>query len=77
MIGSYPLAFGTTFQIIGMLRRQQLDGMSPNFINERNDLIQKVTLDDVNRVAKKLINPEHLTFIVVGKPDGIETGESK
>ncbi len=77
MIGAYPLAFGTTFQIIGMLRRQQLDGMSPNFINERNDLIQKVTLDDVNRVAKKLINPEQLTFIVVGKPDGLKTGESK
>jgi len=28
-------------------------------------------------VAKKLINPEQLTFIVVGKPDGLKTGESK
>ena len=77
MIGTYPLAFGTTFQITGMLRRQQLDGMDSNFVNERNNLIQKVTLEDVNRVAKKLINPEKLTFIVVGKPDGLKTGESK
>lgn len=77
MIGAYPLAFGSTYQIIGMLRLQQLDGMGPNFSNERNQLIEKVTLEDVNRVAKSLLNPEKLTFIVVGRPDGLKAGESK
>lgn len=77
MIGAYPLSFGTTIQIIGMLRRQQLDGMGADFVNIRNELVQKVTLDDVNRVAKKLINSEKLTFIVVGKPEGLKIGESK
>ena len=77
MIGAYPLSFGTTVQIISMLRRQQLDGMDSNFVNIRNELIRKVTLNDVNRVAKKLINPEKLTFIVVGKPKDLKIGESK
>lgn len=77
MIGAYPLAFGSTYQIIGMLRMQQLDGMSPNFVNERNRLIEKVTLEDVNRVAQKLLNPEKLTFIVVGNPEDLAVGESK
>ncbi|WP_052045848.1 M16 family metallopeptidase [Candidatus Paracaedibacter symbiosus] len=77
MIGSYPLAFGSTAQIVAMLRMHQLDGMRPNFINERNDIIRKVTLEDVNRVAKKLLNPEKLSFIVVGKPEGLKAGESQ
>lgn len=77
MIGSYPLAFGSTYQIVGVLRFYQLDGLGPNFINERNDLVQKVTLEDVNRVAKKLLNPEKLSFIVVGKPEGFKAGDNQ
>lgn len=74
-MGSYPLAFGSTYQIVSILRIYQLDGLGPNFINERNDMIAKVTLEDVNRVAKNLLKPEKLTFIVVGKPEGLNPGE--
>lgn len=77
MIGAYPLAFGSTYQIVGILRFYQLDGLGPNFINERNDLVQKVTLEDVNRVAKKLLHPEKLSFIVVGKPEGFNAGDNQ
>lgn len=74
-MGSYPLAFGSTYQIVSILRIYQLDGLGPNFINERNNMLEKVTIEDVNRVAKTLLIPEKLTFIVVGKPDGFNSGE--
>ena len=40
----------------------------------RNDYIEAVTLEDVNRVAAELLDPEGLHFVVVGKPAGLDTG---
>lgn len=77
MIGAYPLSFSSTYQIIGMLRMLQLDGLPAHFVNERNHLIEKVTLEEVNQVAQKLLQPEKLTFIVVGKPEELKAGETK
>lgn len=74
-IGSYPLAFGSTYQIVRLLQTYQLDKLGPDFINERNGKLAAVTLEDVNRVAKKLLIPEKLTFIIVGKPEGYKQGE--
>jgi zinc protease len=71
MIGSYPLGFTSTKQIAGVLNQYQQDGLAPDFIAQRNNYIKKIALDDVNRVAKKLIQPKNLSFIVVGKPEGI------
>lgn len=77
MMGAYPLAFGSTYKIVALLRFYQLDKLAPDFINERNKMIQKITLEDVNRVAKKLLMPEKLSFIVVGKPEGFKAGEAQ
>ena len=30
-----------------------------------------VTLEDVNRVARELLDPEAMMFVVVGKPEGV------
>ena len=37
----------------------------------RNEFINAVTLDDINRVAKELLRPEDLHFVVVGQPEGL------
>jgi zinc protease len=37
-------------------------------------LIRAVTLDDVNRVIRRLFNPDAFTFVVVGQPEGLEAG---
>ena len=50
-----------------------MDGLSPDYIAKRNDLVNAVTLDEVNRVISELYDPEHLTFVVVGTPEGLET----
>jgi zinc protease len=47
-------------------------GLSPNYIETRNDRINALTLDDVNRVAAQLFSPQDLHFTVVGQPVGLD-----
>lgn len=75
LTGSYPLGFTSTKQIVGLLDIYQTDGLAPDFITQRNAEIQKVTLEDVNRVAKSFLQPNKLSFVVVGKPEELGAGE--
>jgi len=49
----------------------QVSGRDIDYINRRNDLIRAVTLADVNRVIRRLYNPDDYTFVVVGQPEGM------
>ena len=49
----------------------QLDDLGLDYVNLRNDLIEAVTLEDVRRVSAELFRADELTFVVVGKPDGV------
>ena len=71
LTGSYPLRFTTTSRIAGALTAIQYYGLDIDFIDRRNSYIEAVTLEDANRVAKELYNPEALTVVVVGQPDGV------
>ncbi len=55
-----------------MLVAIQRQDLGIEYLNERNQFFEAVTLDDVNRIAKKLLDPKALTIVVVGKPDGVE-----
>ncbi len=67
LTGSYPLRFSSSGAIANMLVGIQLSDLGSDYFNIRNDLINQVTLDDVNRLARTLISPDSLTFVVVGK----------
>ena len=54
-----------------MLVGIQLDDLGIDYIDRRNDYIEAVTLDDVNRVAATLLAPEALEVVVVGQPEGL------
>jgi zinc protease len=71
LTGSYPLRFGSTMAIAQGLVGVQLEGFPSDYFNKRNGYIQAVTLDEVRRVAKRLLDPDKLTFAVVGRPDGV------
>ncbi len=49
----------------------QVDGLPADYIATRNDKVNAVTLEDVNRVAQELLDPDSLTFVVTGKPEGL------
>ncbi|WP_425099250.1 M16 family metallopeptidase [Tropicibacter sp. S64] len=73
LTGGYPLRFDGNARIAGILVGMQLEGLDPEYVNTRNARVEAVTLDDVKRVAARVLKPEALHFVVVGQPDGLET----
>ncbi len=71
MTGAYPLRFDGNGHIAGILVGMQILGLPSTYPETRNAKVEAVTLADVNRVAAKLMAPEKLTFVVVGKADGV------
>lgn len=74
MTGSYPLRFDGNDNIAGILAGMQMIGLPADYVAHRNDMVRAVTLADVNRVARRLMTPDKLTFMVVGHPDGVVSG---
>ena len=48
-----------------------MDGMPIDYATTRNARIEAVTMEDIKRVAARLIRPEALQFVVVGQPEGM------
>jgi zinc protease len=67
LTGSYLLDFDTNAKLAGSLLRLLLDRRRPEYIEQRNRLIEKVTLADVRRVAARVLDPARLNVTVVGK----------
>ena len=75
LTGAYPLRFDGNAEIAGILAGMQAVGLPTDYIANRNDFINAVTLDEVNRVASELLDPENLHFVVVGQPEGLTSSE--
>ena len=74
LTGSYALRFTSTGRIARILLGVQLDYLGIDYIDRRNGLIEAVTLADVRRVANRLLDPDALSFTVVGRPEGLPVG---
>lgn len=72
MIGAYPLRFDGNSTIASILVGMQVNGFPIDYPKTRNEKLAAITLDDVNRVAKRLFKPENLHFTVVGQPVGLK-----
>ena len=72
LTGSYPLRQTSSGRIAGMLVGIQLEELGIDYMDRRNGLIEAVTLEDAKRVAARLYRPDSLTFVVVGRPEGVE-----
>lgn len=71
LTGAYPLRFDGNAPIANIAVSMQMDGLDADYISNRNDMVNSVTLEDVNRVAQELVDPAKLTFVVVGQPEGL------
>lgn len=71
LIGSYPLRFDSNGKIAAQLLGIQLQDLGIDYFDKRNDLIAAVTTADIRRVAARLLDPDRLSLVAVGKPDGI------
>jgi len=72
LTGAYPLRFDGNGTIAGIVVNMQVDDLPTDYIVTRNDKINAVTLEHINRVARERLTPDKLTFVVVGRPEGLE-----
>ncbi len=75
LTGSYPLGFDSNAKIAGNMMSVRIDGLAVDYFDQRNSLVNEVTLDQVNSVAERYLKPENFTFVMVGQPDGFDDGE--
>ncbi|HKK96619.1 MAG TPA: pitrilysin family protein [Marivita sp.] len=73
LTGAYPLRFDGNGRIANILVGMQMDDLPVDYVNTRNDKVRAITLEDIQRVAARVLRPEELRFVVVGQPDGLET----
>lgn len=73
LTGEYPLRFDGNAEIAKIMVGMQMIGLPPEYVTNRNDYVEAVTLEDVNRVASELLQPDNLHFVVVGQPEGLES----
>jgi zinc protease len=70
LTGSFALRFDTSTKIAEQLVQIQLDDLGIDYIDKRNDLVNAVSLADVKRVAKRLLEANMLVT-VVGRPEAL------
>jgi len=73
LTGSFPLRFSSSGRIAAILVGMQLDKLGIDYLERRNGHVEAVSLADVNRVARRLLDAERLTTVVVGEPEGISS----
>ncbi|HEV2676477.1 MAG TPA: pitrilysin family protein [Aliidongia sp.] len=69
--GAYALGLDSTLSIAERLLFFQTHGLPIDYFDRRKGLIEKVTLADARRVAKAVLDPAKLSFVVVGDPAGV------
>ena len=71
LTGSFPLRFDRSDRIARMLVGMQYNDLGIDYFETRNSAIEAVTVEDVRRVAARLLDPDGLTVVVVGEPEGV------
>ncbi len=69
IMGSFPLSFGSTLETVNALSRYRQDSLPIDYVEKRNLYFSKLTVENVNQVIKKILHPELLTFIIVGRSE--------
>lgn len=75
LTGSYALRFDTNAKIASQLLGLMVEGFDRDYVETRNKQIEAVSMNDVKRVAAKLLKTDDLIVTIVGKP--VMTAPSK
>lgn len=66
LTGVFPLGAETQEGLTNLLVSQQLYDLPADYLQTYRDKINAVTLEDVERVAKKYISPDKINIVIVG-----------
>ncbi|WP_424928788.1 M16 family metallopeptidase [Amaricoccus tamworthensis] len=71
LTGAYPLRFDSNASIAGQLLGLQIADLGLDYVNQRNAMVEAVTVEDIKRVAARVLQPEELSWVIVGRPEGL------
>ena len=71
LTGSFPLRLSSSGAVANMLLGIQMENLGTDYLDKRNSYIEAVTLEDARRVARRLLDAQALTVVVVGQPEGL------
>ncbi len=71
LIGSLPLSLSSTDQIASLVLSLRMDGMPIDYLEKREDAIRKTTADDIQRLAKELLDTAKMAIVLTGNPGDI------
>ncbi len=77
LMGNFTLNFETPAQIAGALQNIVLYGLPESYYETYLQNIDKVSLDDVKKAAKKYLDSSRMAFVVVGDLKVIKEGSEK
>jgi zinc protease len=66
LMGSFPLRFDTTAKLAQVLAQVEFYGMGFEYFSQYPKWIERVTKEDVQRVAKQYLDPQRYALVVVG-----------
>ena len=69
LTGSFVFRFQKNSQVAEFLIEAEIYGLGFDYLERFPELIRAVTIEDVNRVTRKYIDPLNLTTVVVGPVD--------
>jgi zinc protease len=70
--GSFPLRLDSNAKIARMLVAIRISDLGMGYIDQRPGFINAVTVEDVRRVARRLLRSGAMTWVIVGDPAGID-----
>lgn len=71
LIGSFPLRFTTNAKIASYLSYMEIYNLGLDYLDKFPRIIEALTVNDINRAARKYLQPENYLLIVVGDKDEI------
>lgn len=69
LTGSFVFRFQRNSQVAEFMIEAEVYGLGFDYLDRFPELIRAVTIEDVNRVTRKYIDPQNLTTVVVGPVD--------
>jgi len=77
LTGSQPLALTSTDKIANILVVMQKEKLGRDYLDRYSDIIHGVTADDIDHAIQHWFNPDRITWVMVGKPEGVAVTQTK
>ncbi len=77
LTGSKPLSLTSTDKIADILVAIQRDRLGSDYLDRYSDIIRSVSAQDIDQAIDRWFNPDKMTLVMVGKPDGVSVSQTK